>query len=70
MADVTGPVLVGGASRPASYPIYILVALGGVFSKVDAGAKHAANVGVALVKAFVDDGVDERRTWNSSIGAG
>ena len=62
LADVAGPVFMQGAAGPSSDTIYILVALGRVLGKVDPGAEHAPDVGVALVKALVDDGVDERRT--------
>lgn len=61
MADVAGAVFVQRAAGPASDPVHVLVALGRVLSKVNPGAEHPANVGVALVEAFVDDGVDERR---------
>lgn len=48
-----------GASADA---VHVLIALRGVFREVDPGSKHPSDVGVALVEAFVDDGVDERRT--------
>lgn len=53
----------GGASGAAADAVHVLVALGRVLGEVDAGAEHAADVGVALVKALVDDGVDEGRAW-------
>lgn len=53
----------GGASCASTNPVHVLVALGGVLSKIDPGAKHPADVGVSLVEALVDDGVDKRRTW-------
>jgi len=56
---------VQGAARPAPDAVHVLVALGRVLGKVDPGAEHASDVGVALVKALVDDGVDERRTWGT-----
>lgn len=52
-----------GAARASTDTVHVLVAFGRVLSKVDAGTKHAADVGVALVEAFVNDGVDEGRTW-------
>jgi hypothetical protein len=54
-----------GAARSSSDTVHILVALGRVLCEVDPGAEHAPDVGVALVKALVDDGVDKRRTCGS-----
>ena len=62
LADVAGPVFMQGAARPSSDAVHVLVALGRVLGKVDPCAEHAPDVGVALVKALVDYGVDERRT--------
>lgn len=56
----------GGTTRASAYPVNVLVAFGGVLCEVDAGAEHAPDVGVALVEAFVDDGVDEGRTWQGA----
>ena len=61
VADVAGAVLVGGAAGASPDAVHVLVALGRVLGKVDAGAEHAPDVGVPLVEALVDDGVDERR---------
>lgn len=52
----------GGASRASTNPVHVLVAFRGVLSKIDPSAKHAADVGMSLVEALVDDGVDEGRT--------
>lgn len=49
-------------------PVHVLVAFGRVLSEVDAGAKHASDVGVTLVEAFVDDGVDEGRACHEGAG--
>ncbi len=57
----------GGTSCASANPIHVLVAFGGVLSKIDPGAKHAANVGVSLVKALMDDCVDERRTCQETF---
>lgn len=54
----------GGTACASTNPIHVLVAFRRVLSKIDASAKHASNVGVTLVKALVDDGVDEGRTWH------
>lgn len=62
MAHVAGAVFVGRTSCASTNPVHVLVAFGGVLSKIDPGAKHAADVGVSLVKALMDDGVDEGRT--------
>lgn len=67
MAHVAGAVFVGGTSCASTNPIHVLVAFGRVLSKIDPGAKHAADVGVSLVKALVDDGIDERRTWQEKF---
>lgn len=53
----------GGTSCTSTNPIHVLVAFRGVLGKIDPGAKHAADVGMSLVKALVDDGIDEGRTW-------
>lgn len=53
----------GGAASAPTDAVHVLVAFGRVLSKIDASAKHAADVGVALVEAFMNDGVDEGRTW-------
>lgn len=66
MTDVAGAVFVGGASGAPSYPVHILVALGGVLGKVDARPEHTPDIGVPLIKAFVDDGVDEGGAWVES----
>ena len=49
----------GGTSCASTNPVHVLVAFGGVLCKIDPGAEHAADVGVALVKALMNDGVDE-----------
>lgn len=66
MAHVARAVFVGGASCASTNPVHVLVAFGGVLGKIDPGAKHAADVGMSLVKALVDDGVDEGRTWREN----
>ena len=53
----------GGASGASSNPVHVLVALGGVLGKVDPRPEHAPDVGVALVEALMDDGVDEGGAW-------
>lgn len=67
MAHVAGAVFVGGTSRAPANPVHVLVAFRGVLSKIDAGTKHSTNVGVAFVKALVDDGVDKGRTWQDKF---
>lgn len=47
------------AACPSSNPVNVLVAL----RQEDPGAEHPADVGVALVKPLMDDGVDEWRAW-------
>ena len=66
MADVTGPVLVRGAASPAPDAVDVLVALGGVLGEVDPGPEHSADVGMALIEALVDYGVNEGRPWGST----
>lgn len=56
----------GGTSCASTNPIHVLVAFGGVLCKIDPGAKHAADVGVAFVEALMNDGVDEGRTWQEN----
>ena len=60
----------GGAAGAAADPVHVLVAFGRVLSKVDPGAEHAADVGVTLVEAFMNDGVDEGRTWREGTPSG
>lgn len=62
MAQVTGPVFVRWAACATTDAVHILIAFGGILSKVDPGSKHPSYVSVALIKAFVDNGVDERGT--------
>ena len=62
MAEVAGTVFVSGAACAPSYPVHILVTLGGVLCKIDARSEHASDVGMPLVKALMDDSVDEWRT--------
>ena len=59
-----------GAARPSTNTVHVLVALGRVLGEVDPGAEHASYVGMALVEALVDDGVDERRTWGMGNRSG
>ena len=59
MAQVTGAVFVSGAASASPDAIHILVTLGGVLGKVDACSKHPSDVGMALIKSFMDDGIDE-----------
>lgn len=65
VAQVTGAVFVSGASGAAPDAINILVTLRGVLSKVDPCSKHSSDVRMPLVKAFVDNGIYERRTWRT-----
>lgn len=67
VAHVAGAVFVGGTSCASTNPIHVLVAFRGVLSKIDPSAKHAADVGMSLVKALMDDGIDERRTWQETF---
>lgn len=62
VAHIAGAVFVRRTSRSSTNPINILVAFGGVLCKIDPRTKHAANVSVTLVKALMDDCVDEGRT--------
>lgn len=63
MADVAGAAFVQRAARPSSDPVNVLVALWRILGEVDPSAEHPADVGVTFVKAFMDDGIDERRAW-------
>ena len=62
VTDVAGPVLMLGAPGPTPDAVDVLVALRGVFGKVNARAEHAAYVGVPLIEALLHDGVDEGGT--------
>lgn len=59
VAKVTGPIFVCRAACAATNAVDILIAFGGVLGKVDPGTEHPSYVSVALIEAFVDDGVDE-----------
>lgn len=59
VTDITRAVFMCRAARPTSDPIDVLVAFGGILCKVDPSPEHSPYVSVPLVKAFVDDGVDE-----------
>ena len=50
------------ASGTSSYAIHILVTLRRILGKIYTGTKHAAYVGVPLIKALVGDCIDERRS--------
>lgn len=66
VAQVAGPVFVRRAARPSTDAVHVLIALWWVLCEVDSSSEHPSYVGVALVEAFVDDGVDERRTWRTA----
>lgn len=52
----------GWTTCSSADPIHVLIALGGVLGKIDASAKHSSDVCVTLIKALMDDCVDEGRT--------
>lgn len=62
MTHVAGAVFVSRTPRPSTDPVHILVAFGRVLCEIDSCPEHAANVGMSLVKALMDDCIDERRT--------
>ena len=62
MANVTGSVLMYGASSASSNAIDVLITFGRVFSKINARSKHASNVGMPFIKSFLDYGIDKRRS--------
>lgn len=62
VADVAGAVFVCRAAGSSADAVNVLVTLRRVFGKVNPGSEHPADVGVPLVKAFMDDGVYKRRT--------
>ena len=51
------------ASPPTNTP-HVLVALGGVLGKVYPSTEHPSDVGVALVKAIVDDVMYKWRAYS------
>lgn len=55
----------GWTTCSSANPIHVLIALGGVLGKIDASAKHASDVCMTLIKALMDDCVDEGRTWKA-----
>lgn len=62
VAQVAGTVFVGRTACASADAVNVLVALGGVLGEVDARPEHSSDVGVTLIKAFVDDGIDEGGT--------
>lgn len=46
-------------SDASANAVYVLIALRTMFSKVDAGTEHAADVRMPLVEPFLHDGIDE-----------
>lgn len=65
MTYVAGAVFVGWTTCSSADPIHVLIALGGVLGKIDASAKHASDVCMTLIKALMDNCVDEGRTWKA-----
>ena len=59
MANVTGFVLMYGASVNA---VDVLITFGRVFSKINARSKHAPNVGMPFIKAFLHNCINKRRS--------
>lgn len=61
VTDITGPVFMCRAARPSADSVDVLVAFRGILCKVDPSPEHSPYISVPLIKAFVDDGVDEWR---------
>lgn len=59
---ITWPIFVRGAACSSSNPINILVAFRGVFSKINPSTKHSSYVCMSLIKPFMNNGINERRT--------
>lgn len=64
MTQVTGSVFVGGAASPSPDSINILVTFRGILCKIYTGSKHATDIRMTLIEAFMDDGVNKRRSCN------
>lgn len=59
---ITRPIFVCGAACSSSNPINILVTFRGVFSKINPSTKHSSYVCMSLIKPFMNNGINERRT--------
>lgn len=62
MAHVTGSVFVGGAASPTPDSIHILVTFRGILCKIYTGSKHATDICMTLIEAFMDDGINKWRS--------
>ena len=61
VADVTRSVFMYWTSSTSSNSIYILIAFGRVFSKIDPSSKHATYVGMPFIKALMDNRIHKGR---------
>lgn len=59
---ITRAIFVRGTACSSANSIHILVAFGGVFSKINPGTKHSSYVCMSLIKPFMNNGINERRT--------
>ena len=67
VAQVAGAVFVRWAACASTDSVDVLIALWGVLCEVDPCSKHSSYVGMALIKPFVDDGVDEWGTFREDV---
>lgn len=61
VANVTRSVFMYWTPSTSSNSIYILIAFGRVFSKIDPSSKHASYVGMPFIKAFMDNCIHKGR---------
>lgn len=71
VAQVAGSVFVCWAASASTNAVDVLIAFWGVLCKIDTCSKHPSYVGVTLIKAFVNDGIDKRgackKLWQDEV---
>lgn len=60
VANIARSIFVNWTPSSTSNSIHILIAFGRIFSKINPSSKHAAYIGMSLIKAFVNDCIHKR----------
>lgn len=60
VANIARSIFVNWTSSSTTNSIHILIAFGRIFSKINPSSKHAAYIGMSLIKAFVNDCIHKR----------
>lgn len=61
VANVTRSVFVNWTPSTSSNSIYILIAFGRVFSKINPSSEHATYIGMPFIEAFMDNCIHKGR---------